>query len=117
MKKHEPYYGREDDMQKSVAIFLNTLNILWFHPPNGGKRNVREAAKFKAMGTKPGVPDVVILEPKGEWHGLFIELKVKGGRLSDYQKDWLNALKMRNYKTAVCFSLDDVFEAVENYLK
>lgn len=116
MKKYEPYYGREDDFQKSVAYLLDACNLLWFHPPNGGKRSKSEAGRFKMQGVKPGVPDCVIMEPRGKWHGLVIELKVKGGKLSNYQKEWLNALKTRNYKTAVCWSIDEVEDVIKEYL-
>jgi len=34
---------------------------LIFHIPNGGKRNAREAARFKRMGVKAGVPDLFLL--------------------------------------------------------
>ena len=32
--------------------------------------------KAKATGMKKGVPDLFIYEPRGEYHGLAIELKV-----------------------------------------
>lgn len=53
---------------------------LIFHIPNGGKRNAREAARFKRMGVKADVPDLFLPVPRGDCHGLFIEMKApKGG--------------------------------------
>lgn len=116
MKKYIKYYGREDDFQKSIAILLDSYSVLWFHPPNGGKRSKSEGVKFKAMGVKAGVPDVVICEPCGAYHGFFIELKVDGGVVRKTQKDWLEALKKRNYKIAVAWSIDEVEDLLREYL-
>jgi hypothetical protein len=47
-------------------------------------------ARNKRMGVKQGVPDLLVIVRN---HLLWIELKrVKGGRLSEPQKDWLTAL-------------------------
>jgi len=46
-----------------------------FAIPNGGKRDLREAANMKAQGVKAGVYDVFIPVPRGPWHGLFVEMK------------------------------------------
>lgn len=48
---------------------------MW-HTPNGGLRTPREAAKLKALGTLPGVPDLLLLCPAGRLHGL----ELKAGR-------------------------------------
>ena len=54
-----------------------------FHIPNGGFRNKREAAKFKAIGVISGVPDLCLI-----WKGLshYIELKTPKGSISATQK-------------------------------
>jgi hypothetical protein len=41
------------------------------HIPNGGSRHKAEASKFKAMGMKPGFPDLFLPIPIAKWHGLF----------------------------------------------
>ena len=53
----------EDDLQMQAARFLEQAlpsDAVWFHVPNGGKRNRREAARFKAMGVKAGVLDIAV---------------------------------------------------------
>ena len=78
-------------MQSCVYPELGLL----FHIPNGGSRSKAEAGRFKAEGVKAGVPDLFLPVPRGEYHGLFIELKRRqGGRVSDEQKDWLLTLLM-----------------------
>ena len=57
-------------------------------------------------------------EPRGPFHGLAIELKKeKGGRVSQAQKDWLNALEMRGYKATVAKGYEEAVETLLAYLK
>ncbi len=37
------------------------LSDYLFHIPNGGSRNIIEAAKFKKLGVKAGVPDLQLI--------------------------------------------------------
>lgn len=60
-----------------------------FAIPNGGARHPAVAYKLKAEGVLRGVPDLYIPEWK-----LWIEMKrIKGGVLSDDQKDWIEYLE------------------------
>lgn len=69
-----------------------------YHIPNGGKRGKVEAIHFKAEGVKAGVPDICLPVPRGEWHGLYIELKRReGGRVSPEQTKWLEDLMRQGY--------------------
>ncbi len=90
--------------------------VLLFHIPNGGKRDAREAARFKKMGVKPGVPDMFLPVAKGGFNGLFIELKAKGGRLSDYQTKWLKELSKQEYAACVCFGFEEAKNDLLQYL-
>ena len=66
---------------------------LLYHVPNGGSRNKAEAGRLRAEGVKAGVPDLCLPVPRGGYHGLYIELKrQRGGRASDNQVEWLDAL-------------------------
>lgn len=88
-------YKTEDQIQTEVAAWLDTnlpADWLWYHPPNGGFRKKTTANRFKAMGLKPGIPDVVILRADGS--PVYIELKSFGGILSPSQcrfRDWCKA--------------------------
>lgn len=88
---------------------------LIFHIPNGGKRNAREAARFKRMGVKPGVPDLFLPVPRGGCHGLFIE-QAPRGRLSDHQRGWIERLKSGGYAVAVCYGSDEARRDILHYL-
>ena len=112
--KDKPYMGKEDDLQKSVCRYLSLEKLLFHHSPNGGKRNFFEAVKFKAMGVKAGFPDIAIYEPMGNYHGLMIELKVKGGKATKLQMEWLRLLQAKGYMVAICYSLDAVIQLIKS---
>lgn len=93
------------------------LSLLLHHSPNGGKRNAREAARFKAMGTRAGFPDLALLVPRGPYHGAFFELKAPKGVLSVYQKAYIEALRKQGYYIAIIRSIDDFINETEKYLQ
>lgn len=88
------------------------------HCPNGGKRSVIEAAKFKRMGVRPGVPDLLlpIASPRQSYQGFACELKSSIGTTTASQDDWLQMLDQSGYKTCVCRSLDEFVTAISTYL-
>lgn len=116
--KDKPYTGKEDDLQKACVRWLryNYPSLLFFHPANGGHRSKAEAGIFKAMGVTPGVSDLFIVRKSWPWGGLFIELKAKGGKLSEYQTAFLNDARERHYQAVVVWSLDGLMEALKDYL-
>lgn len=63
------------------------LNLL-YHVPNDGSRHKAEAGRLRAEGVKAGVPDLCLPVARGQYHGLYIELKrQRGGRTSDHQSE------------------------------
>ena len=56
---------------------------LFMHPASGETRDIVTAATLKKMGTCAGWPDLMLFGPSGEVCA--IELKAKGGRLSEAQ--------------------------------
>ena len=91
---------------------------LMYHIPNGGKRSKAEAARFKAQGVKAGVPDVCLPVARGKYHGLYIELKrVKGGRVSAAQEEYIEALRKQGYKVTVCFGMEQARDVIVEYLE
>lgn len=90
---------------------------LMFHIPNGGARKPSEAARFKAEGVKPGVPDIFLPVARAPFHGLFIELKrQRSGKLSDHQKKWLNDLNREGYLAEVAYGWQEAAELILDYL-
>lgn len=106
----------EEDLQRDCIKLVEALSyhhpiLRWLvHVPNGGKRPRGEAGKLRALGTKPGVPDLLLPRRFGQWQGLVVELKAPKGRVTVEQQDWLDAFSDDGYLVAVCRTLPD-FEA------
>ena len=90
---------------------------LMHHIPNGGKRTKTEAARFKAMGVKRGVSDIFLPVARGGFHGLYIELKAKDGKVESAQKDWIESVRKQGYYGAVCYGGDVAAELIQKYMK
>ncbi|KKK91125.1 hypothetical protein LCGC14_2716110 [marine sediment metagenome] len=105
----------EFDLQKAVVQFLEIalpLEAVFFHVPNGEKRSKATAGKLKAMGVKPGVPDIFILYGSLTY---FIELKrPKGGVASDDQN--IMQERLRCAGAAVMMGNCRSVEELENWL-
>ena len=90
---------------------------LMHHIPNGGKRSKSEAARFKAMGVKRGVSDIFLPVARGGFHGLYIELKAKDGKVDAAQKEWIEAVRQQGYCGAVCFGGGLAADLIQKYLR
>ena len=105
----------EEQLQRSVIEYLLVTKpqCLCYHPPNSGGRSKAEAGIFKAMGTKASVPDLAIVLPKGQ--AAFIELKAEGRQLSQAQIQFRITAEGLGAKYAVCYSIDEVKDALETW--
>ena len=110
----------EDDLQKACVRWFEmqypTLSRALHHSPNGGRRNVREGARFKAQGVRPGFPDLVLYKTSGRFVGLAVELKIKPNTLTEQQEWWLGWLQSQGWQISVCYELKDFMNVVEVYL-
>ena len=87
-----------------------------FAIPNGGKRNIKTAMKLKAEGVKPGVSDLCLPVSRGEYHGLFIEMKYGKGKLTPSQIEFKEYLTSQRYCFYASWSWIDATKAIERYL-
>ena len=77
----------------------------------------KQQKKGKSTGYVAGFPDLQLTEPKGEFHGLFIELKLnKKCYASKVQKQWLNDLNDRGYKAEVTKGFEETINLIDKYL-
>lgn len=111
----------EDQLQKSCIRYFDykypQLRNRLHHSPNGGKRNRIEAAKFKAMGTRAGFPDLILLHPNKFYPFMGIELKTKTGTQSEYQKGYQRTFEEIGARYVVVRSLDDFINEINRYLE
>lgn len=102
--------------QPSVRQRYPELKLL-YHIPNERKCSAQEGARFKRMGVKSGVPDLVLPVSVGVHHGLYIEMKAPNGRVSETQKWWLKELTAQGYLAVVCYGWEQAVHSLEMYLE
>lgn len=113
----------EADEQMEVIIWASYMTGKYpmlerlYHTPNGGYRNVAEAAHFKRMGVRPGVPDLFLPYPCGGWSGLWLEMKTDKGHATACQRDWIEYLRDVGYCAYVCHNSGEAINAIEDYLR
>lgn len=92
------------------------------------KLSIGQAKKHKALQHYRGYPDLFIAEPRGKYHGLFIEIKKDGTRIFTKkgllvadehireQFDMLSDLRQRGYQAQFAIGLDNVKQLIDEYL-
>lgn len=116
MNEQEEQIALMDWAQLMSRVFPE-LKLL-YHVPNEGKRSKTAGAILKAMGLKKGVPDVVLPVARGNYHGLYIELKcVDSGHATKEQLWWLEQLEWQGYAVAICRGWQRASLVITNYLK
>lgn len=106
----------EHDEQCAVVDYCDMRGIPIFHIPNGGKRTKAEAARFKAEGVRPGVPDLCIPVARGRYHSLYIEMKVPGGKPTEAQVWWIHRLRSEGMCAYVCEGASNAIALVDAYM-
>jgi hypothetical protein len=90
---------------------------------NEGKRDDKEQGRAILMGLVSGVWDLTLEIPIDKYAGLKIEVKrpkvgrLKAGALSHNQKVWEKHYKFMKYKTEICYSAQEILDAVINYME
>ena len=114
----------EDDHQRHLFTWARMATIHGIRVgdyliaiPNGGKRNVREAARLKAQGVKAGVSDIFLALPRGHFSGLWIELKAPKGKAQANQLEWLDRMGAAGYSAVMCWGWEDAKKTIEEYIK
>ena len=114
----------EADEQKALLEWAErqagaypSLRLL-YHIENEGRRTAAQAARAKAMGLKKGVPDLCLPAARCGYHALYIELKrTEGGRLSNAQRVWRDALGAEGNLAVVCRGWEEARDWILAYLR
>lgn len=107
-RKRKPQAHPEHDLQVACVAWFRAQYpkdaAMLFAVPNGGRRGKVEAALLKAEGVLPGVADLILLEARGGYGALCIEMKTRrrGSGQSDYQRDWQAEAEAHGNKYVVC---------------
>lgn len=89
---------------------------LLHHIPNGGSRDPIEAKRLKEQGVKPGVPDLCLPVARGQYHGLYIEMKTETGKTSPEQDWWVEEITRQGYFVEVCHGWESAVRTLEWYM-
>ena len=111
--------------QCSVAQYLDLKypGLLWTASCGGMRTSIGAAVKMKKMGYKKGCPDIMVFEPRGLYHGLFVELKAPAGfgqaagKIKPEQMEFLSWASLRGYKAEFAYGSQEACRIIDDYLK
>jgi len=119
MSGYTKYLGPEDKLQNAVMDYIQVQypDALVAHIPNEGKRTPFERFKFKYLGGKAGMPDVMVFCPSGDFVGLAIELKAGRNKMTEAQEYWLKELSLNGWSAHCLNSFVGAKETIDKYFK
>lgn len=107
----------EHQEQVKFVSWMRKNGIRHYAIPNGSHKSMHEALKFKAEGLVSGVPDICVPIASGSYHGCYIELKrIKGGKLSDTQIEWIDYLRRAGYYADWAAGFEEAKKIILKYL-
>lgn len=121
----------EAELQKQVAIYIRMQypDVIFHSDFGSGVKLSPWQAKMQKMqnGGRRAWPDMMIAEPIGNHHGLFIELKREGSRLKKQNGEWasshiaeqnimLNELSNKGYKAEFAIGFEQALDLIDDYL-
>lgn len=121
----------EAELQKQVAIYIRMQypDVIFHSDFGSGARLSPWQARMQKMqnGGRRAWPDMMIAEPMGKYHGLFIELKREGARLKKQNGEWasshiaeqnimLNELSNKGYKAEFAIGFEQALDLIDDYL-
>lgn len=123
--------GTESGHQRAVFCWAALNQNRWpelkwlHHIPNGGSRGddaksraIRGGA-LKAEGVRTGVADICLPVKRGEYSGLYIEMK-KPGKIkttSAEQKEFGDFVKAQGFGWVVCDNWESAVQVIQEYLQ
>lgn len=112
-------FQEEWHIQVAVVQWLmaNYKDALFTASAGGMRTSIGTAVKMKRSGYMKGTPDLMIFEPVGRYHGCFVELKTKVGKLSSEQEDFLRRLAERGYAVKVARGFNEAIDWIDSYIK
>lgn len=111
----------ESELQRQCVAWFRyqypSRALLLFAVPNGGGRSPVEAAILKGEGVVAGVADLILLEARGNYGALCIEMKTpkKSSRQSDNQKIWQEVAEKAGNAYVVVRTFEQFQDLVRRY--
>lgn len=113
----------EFQIHASIVAYLRQMarpDVQWWHTSNGEIRDKRTGAKLKAMGQRPGAPDLTF-RWRARWsldcltECLDMEIKTSSGKQSDTQIEWQKAAQETGTHYCIVRSLDEAVDVFERF--
>ena len=121
--KLKEYIPSEEWEQRQTFIWakghqIEMPELKWLNGSiNGFRLTPKLILKTKAQGVRKGYPDINLPVRNKEYTGLYIELKrIKGGRLSQEQKEWKEHLNSQGYLCVTCKGHIEAIQVIRDYL-
>ena len=122
-QKQRPFVPKEYDEQVGVFDYARAAahkDWRWemlFSTLNGVRLSIGLAKKMKRAGNRTGVPDLILPVANGGYFGWFGEGKrIKGGVISDAQREFMKRLADGGYKVEIWRGAKDAITAITAYL-
>lgn len=121
----------EKSTQVAISTYLKTQykDVIFFSDASGVRLTMGQSVTLKRMRSNNcNIPDMIILEPKGKFCGLLLEVKsdkyspyLKNGELSSNkhiqnQVDSLEKLKGKGYACFFAVGIENAKQIIDNYM-
>jgi hypothetical protein len=109
MKRQRPEHKLQCEVVAYWAVH-GRPDLKLFAVANGELRHPSVALRLKAEGVRPGVADLCVILDGGRTG--WMELKAKGGSMSDEQKGFARTVQINGHYWALVRSVDDAAYAL-----
>lgn len=121
---------KEEQLSKAVSKYLKIQypDVVFTCDASGVRLTMGQATALKAQRSVHKIPDMIILKPNGEYHGLILELKsedsspyLKDGSLSkgqhiQEQNQTLTVLLNIGYYAVFAVGFDNAKKIIDDYM-
>ena len=121
----------EKDLQINICRWLKMQypEVIFTSESSGLRLTIGQARSLAKQRSGKGFPDLMIFEPRGDYHGLFIELKREGEKVfrrdgqirSDAhlqdQYSVINRLNDKGYLAGFAIGFDEARALITKYMK
>jgi hypothetical protein len=105
----------ETAIHRAVVAHLRTRGVpglVWWHTPNGGRRNRIEGAILNGLGVRPGVADLIFLY---DGRAFALELKTDAGRPTIAQRQFVSDFNAAGGTAVITNGLDQALRTIEHW--
>jgi len=121
--------SKEYTVCRQISDFLRYQypNVIWRFDMSGLNLSKAQAGMNKAIQKLRGYPDLFIIEPRNGYHGLFLEIKQEGTRLTKMngdpvsehiyeQTECMSMLEEKGFKAEFACGFDHAIDLIRSYL-